>query len=77
MPELHQAGIEGRAHPGQQLEREVLTALLHAGHRALAGVQGVSQLDLGPAPVLPGVADEHAEASQIGVFVHGPTVSQI
>ena len=69
-------GVEGLADAGHHLEGDVLVAALDAVHRALAGVEHVGELLLGPPAVLAGVADELADAGQV-VLSHAATVSQI
>ena len=68
--ELHQAGVEGGADPGQDLQRDVLLALLDPGDRALAGAEGLGQLGLRPAPVLAGIPDQGADLHQV-LVAHG------
>ena len=65
--ERDELGVELLADAGEHLEAEVLLALLDAGDRALAGAEEVGELALGEALVAAGVADERADAGQVGV----------
>ena len=74
--ELHQPGVECFADAGQHLEADVLPPLLHPGDGALAGAEGLGELDLGPAAVLAGVSYQRADTMQV-VICHRITVSHI
>jgi hypothetical protein len=63
--------IRARASP----RTEVLLALLDAGHRALARAEQIGQLALGQALVAACVADEGADAVEIGGEVHVDSMS--
>ena len=65
--EVDQLALQRRGQPAEQLEGEVLAALLDAGDGALAGAQPLGELLLGEAAVPAGVADEGADAAHHAV----------
>ena len=65
--EADQLALQGGGQPAEQLEGQVLAALLDAGDRALAGAEAVGELLLGEAAVAAGVADEGADPRHRGV----------
>ena len=68
-----QLAVQRRRQPAEQLEGEVLPALLDPGDGALAGPEPGGQLLLGEPPVTPGIADERADPVGRG---HGRRVGQ-
>ena len=83
-PQMHRArvaerddlAVEGFADAGDHLKADVLVAALDAVDRTLAGAESLRKLRLCPAPVLPGVTDELADAYEV-VVCHAKSVSQI
>ena len=62
-------GVQRLADPGQQVQAEVLVALLDPVDRALRGAQRLGQLGLGPAAVLARVTDQRPDPA--GVVLGG------
>jgi hypothetical protein len=59
--------VEGFTDTSDHLKADVLVAALDAVDGALAGSERLGELCLRPAPVLPGVADEPADAYEVVV----------
>jgi len=69
--QLHQTGVEGRPDARQDLQGDVLPALLDPGDRALARAQRERQLLLRQVALRPGVAHERADLLQVAL-IHDP-----
>lgn len=63
----HDLAVQGLTDAGDHLKADVLVAALDAVDRALAGTERLGELCLCPAPVLPGVTDELADAYEVVV----------
>jgi len=83
-PQMHRSrvaqgddlALQGFTDSSDHLKADVLVATLDAVHSALTGTESFCQLRLCPAPVLPGVTDELADAYEV-IVCHGARLSQI
>ena len=75
--ERHDLAVERLADAGDHLKADVLVAALDAVHGALAGAERLGELRLCPAPVLPGVTDELADAYEVVVCHASQAISDM
>ncbi len=67
VPERDDFTVQGLANPRDHLKADVLVTAFDAVDRALARAERLRELRLGPAPMLPRVADEPADAYEVVV----------